>query len=46
VMTCRNINFYICIWSCLGKSHDFIITICHKFFLSLLVPTQQSNSTK
>jgi hypothetical protein len=46
VVTCRNIKFCICIWSCLGKSRDFIITICHKFFLSLLVPTQQSNSTK
>jgi hypothetical protein len=37
VMTCRNMKFCICIWSCLGKSHDFIITICHKLFLSLLV---------
>ena len=39
-------KFCICIWSYIGKSCDFLITICHKFFLSFLVSPQQSNSTK
>jgi len=36
VMPCRNIKFYICIWYCLGKSYDFITTICLKFFYPFL----------